>query len=237
MLTGDGRFVVGSPRTTFPQGSFLSGLSQGPQEALLAMGTAREFEPDRVLFREGESTNHAFLLVDGCVKVTGTTPEGHLALLAVRVGGDLVGELAAMDGQPRVATVTTAGRVRARFLSQADFRRSLAGFSEIAIAVSSSVGVKLRWATRRRIDFGSREVRIRLARVLAELAGSYGIPSGEHIRIGVSLTQPELAALVGAAEPTVHRALAGLRRENIVETGYRRVCVCDRARLGEVADG
>jgi CRP/FNR family cyclic AMP-dependent transcriptional regulator len=227
-------FPVG---TTFPSGSFLAGLSRTARGALLELGIAREFGPEKLLLREGDPSTHVFLLVDGCVKITGATPEGHLALLAIRVGGDLVGELAAMDGQPRVATVTTAGRVRARLVSQAEFRRFLLGFPDVALAVSGSVGAKLRWATRRRIDFGSREVRIRLARVLLELATSYGIPAGPHLRIGVALTQPELAALVGAAEPTVHRALARLRREAIVETGYRRVCVCDRERLAAVADG
>lgn len=227
----------GRQDTTFPRGSFLAGLSRVARIALLDLGVAREFGPERVLLREGDASTHAFLLVDGCVKITGTTPDGQLALLAIRVGGDLVGELAAMDSQPRVATVTTAGRVTARLINQAEFRRFLAGFPDVALAVSSSVGAKLRWATRRRIDFGSREVRIRLARVLLELATSYGIPAGTHVRIGVALTQPELAALVGAAEPTVHRALALLRRQGIVETGYRRVCVCDPARLAGVAEG
>ncbi|WP_328612535.1 Crp/Fnr family transcriptional regulator [Amycolatopsis sp. NBC_00355] len=229
--------MSGRQEAVFPQGSFLAGLSPTARTALLGLGTAREFEPERVLLREADTSTHAFLLIDGCVKITGATPEGHVALLAIRVGGDLVGELAAMDGHPRVATVTTAGRVRARLIAQAEFRRFLAGFSDVSLAVSSSVGAKLRWATRRRIDFGSREVRIRLARVLLELATSYGTQTGTHVRIGVSLTQPELAALVGAAEPTVHRALATLRREGIVETGYRRVCVCDRVRLATVADG
>ncbi|WP_410572845.1 Crp/Fnr family transcriptional regulator [Amycolatopsis sp. cmx-4-61] len=227
----------GRQDTTFPGGSFLAGLSSASRAALLALGVARDFGAERVLIREGDAGTHVFLLVDGCVKITGTTPDGHLALLAIRVGGDLVGELAAMDGQPRVATVTTAGRVAARLITQAEFRRFLAGFPDVALAVTSSVAAKLRWATRRRIDFGSREVRIRLARVLLELVTSYGTAAGSHAEIGVALTQPELAALVGAAEPTVHRALAGLRREGIVETGYRRVCVCDRARLAGVADG
>jgi len=221
----------------FPPGSFLAGLSRTARTALLELGVAREFGPGKILLREEDTSTHVYLLVDGCVKITGATPDGHLALLAIRVGGDLVGELAAMDGQPRVATVTTAGRLRTRLITQAEFRRFLLAFSDVSLAVSGSVGAKLRWATRRRIDFGSREVRIRLARVLLELATSYGVSAGPHLRIGVALTQPELAALVGAAEPTVHRALAQLRREGIVETGYRRVCVCDRVRLAVIADG
>ncbi|MBN6042021.1 Crp/Fnr family transcriptional regulator [Amycolatopsis sp. 195334CR] len=203
--------------------------------ALLELGTLRQFDGDRVLLREGEVSSHLFLLLDGCVKVTAMTPEGKLALLAIRVGGDLIGELASMDDQPRVATVTTAGPLRARLIKQADFHYFLSQFPDASRAVSRSVGAKLRWATRRRIDFSGCEVRVRLARVLAELAAGYGHREADRIVIGVALTQPELAALVGAAEPTVHKALAEARRAAIIDTGYRQIIVLDAERLHAVA--
>lgn len=218
----------------FPRGTLLAGLAISARAAMLALGTACGYEPGTVLMREGERAGHLLVLVKGFVKVTATTPEGYLALLAVRCGGDLVGELAMMDGQPRIATVTAAGWVRARVVGQAEFRRYLAEHPDAAFAVGGSVGAKLRWATRRRVDFGGHEVPVRLARVLVELADSYGGGGGA---IGVPLSQPELAALVGAAEPTVHKALAQLRRQNIVLTGYRRVVVLDRPRLAALAEG
>lgn len=195
---------------------------------MLALGAPRLYESGTVMLREGECTSHVLVLVGGFVKVTALSPEGYLSLLAIRTAGDLVGELASMDGEPRIATVTAAGRVRARVVSQREFHWFLTHHPDVALAVSSSVGAKLRWATRRRIDFGSHEVHGRLARVLVELVSTYGVEGGEF---GVSLTQPELAALVGAAEPTVHRALAKLRKEKIVATGYRRIVVCDSQRL------
>jgi CRP-like cAMP-binding protein len=201
---------------------------------MLALGTRVLYESSTVLLREGERASHVLVLVKGFVKVTATSPEGYLSLLAIRTAGDLVGELASMDGEPRIATVTAAGRVWARVVSQREFRQYLTHHPDVALALSSSVGAKLRWATRRRIDFGDLEVHVRLARVLVELAGAYGVEGGE---IGVPLTQPELAALVGAAEPTVHRALTNLRKEGIVATGYRRIVVCDRHQLAALADG
>lgn len=217
-----------------PRGSFLAGLPVPARTAMLALGTTRDYAPRTVLLREGERGSHVLVLVKGLAKVTATSPEGHLSLLAIRAAGDLVGELASMDDEPRIATVTAAGPVRARVVGQAEFRRYLTHHPDVALAVSGSVGAKLRWATRRRIDFGAHEVHVRLARVLTELATTYGTDKGE---IGVPLSQPELAALVGAAEPTVHRALAYLRKENIVATGYRRVMVRDHPRLEAIADG
>jgi CRP/FNR family transcriptional regulator, cyclic AMP receptor protein len=221
----------------FPRGSFLGGLPASTRAAMLGLGTPRWYDPGRILLREGEWGSHVLLLVTGFVKVTAISPEGYLSLLSIRTGGDLVGELASLDGESRVATVTAAGRVLARVVGQAAFRRCLTEYPDAALAVSGSVGAKLRWATRRRIDFGGREVHVRLARVLVELAATYGTEGSAGTVIEVPLSQPELAALVGAAEPTVHRALAALRREEVVATGYRRIVVCDRERLAALAGG
>jgi CRP-like cAMP-binding protein len=217
-------------------GSLLATLSPSAAAELVGLGTWCRFGPGKVLLREGESSTHIYTLLRGVVKVTATTSEGGFALLAIRAAGDVVGELAALDGEPRSATVTTAGGVDARMITQPVFNSFLNRHADAAVAVSRSVAAKLRWATRRRIDFSGREVRVRLARVLVELVAVYGERTPTGIRIGVPLTQPELAALVGAAEPTVHQALAALRRDKVIETGYRSTTILDPPALRVVAE-
>jgi CRP-like cAMP-binding protein len=185
--------------------------------------------------REGKKSTHVVLLLDACVKVTAIGDEGHLALLAIRVGGDIVGELSSLDERPRSATITTAGPAVVRLITQAEFHAFLSDYPDAALALSRSVGAKLRSATKRRVDFGGSEAKVRLARVLAELASSYGEHDPAGVRIGVNLTQPEWAALVGAAEPTVHKCLADLRRSGVLSTGYRRLIVRDLAALRLIA--
>jgi CRP-like cAMP-binding protein len=213
----------------------LTSLSPATSKRLLQLGTSTEYVAGRVVLREGESSTHVILLLSGCVKVTATTQDGGLALLAIRAGGDLVGELAGLDGQPRSATVTTVCGVRARIITESAFHDFLAHHPDAALAVSRTVGAKLRWANRRRVDFSGCAVRARLAKVLIELAAAYGWRTEDGLTIGVTLTQPELAALVGAAEPTVHKALAELRRHHVIRTGYRRTTILDQRALRAVA--
>jgi CRP/FNR family transcriptional regulator, cyclic AMP receptor protein len=220
----------------WPVNSLLATLSPATREELLALGTRRQFQRGQVLLREGELSTHVILLVQGCVKVTATTPNGGLALLAIRMGGEIIGELAGLDGQPRSATATAAGLVRSRVMPRTTFHDFLTRHPDAALAVGRSVGAKLRWATRRRVDFSGYEVPVRVARVLAELAVAYGEHTGAGVEIQVPLTQPELAALVGAAEPTVHKALAKLRRRGVIVTGYRQMTVLDLAELRAAAN-
>lgn len=225
-----------SGRRPVSTGSLLATLSSAAVAELVDLGTGHAFGPGKVLIHEGESSTHVYLLLGGLVKVTATTADGGFALLAIRAAGDLIGELAGLDGQPRSATVTTAGNVRARVIPQVAFNGFLNRHADAAVAVSRTVAGKLRWATRRRVDFSGRGVRARLTRVLVELASAYGEPTPTGVRIGVPLTQPELAALVGAAEPTVHQALAALRKDRVIETGYRSTTILDLPALRAVAE-
>src|SRR5581483_9178510 len=131
----------------WPSGSLLAGLHSATRAAFLSLGVRRQYpESGRVLIREGDTTTSVYLLLAGWVKVTGTV-DGQDALLALRVGGDIVGELAALDGRPRLATVTTAGPVVARAISRADFVGLLNRDPRLALAVTRGVSDKLRTAT------------------------------------------------------------------------------------------
>nr|WP_184980310.1 Crp/Fnr family transcriptional regulator [Sphaerisporangium rubeum] len=219
----------------WPRGSLLGGLGEETREEFLRLGRPRQFATGETLMMEGDRTRHVYLLVDGCVKLTANTESGRLTLLGIRVGGDVVGEFAALDGQPRVATVVAAGPCLARHIPHETFVEFLQLRPEAGLAVNRAVVEKVRWSTRRRVEFGSFSTLTRLARVLVELARSYGEPVPEGVMIGVALTQPELAALVGAADITVHKALTTLRRAGVLGTGYRRIVLHDLRRLQSFA--
>ncbi|WP_420034420.1 Crp/Fnr family transcriptional regulator [Streptomyces sp. cg28] len=220
----------------WPARSLLGVLSPPARNELLELGTPAVFERGDVLLHEGGRDRHVVLLLSGFAKVTATVENGEISLLAVRVGGDTVGEMAAMDGSPRSATVTACGRVTARILQQADLHALLMRRPEIAMALTGIVSDRLRWANRRRLDFRGYSAKARLARLLVELATAYGRPGASGVVIGCRLTQPEMAALTGAAETTVHKGLRELRDEGLLDTGYRSTTVRDLTRLKDVAD-
>lgn len=219
----------------WPTSSLLGGLGQAARARLLALGAQARYPAGRVLVREAESTTFVLLLLDGVVKITGRTAGDLEALLTIRMGGDLVGELAAVDGRPRSATVTTCGTVTARVVARGEFLDCLRRDPEVAHAVNASIVTKLRSATSRRVDLAGCDAATRLARVLDQIVRSYGEPEGAGAVLRWPITQPELATLAGAAEPTVHRALRRLRETGVVATGYRSIRVADLARLHRIA--
>ena len=219
----------------WPRSSVLGSLIKTSRDRLLESGTTRQYVAGQILIREGETSKFVVVLLDGVVKATGLTLDGKEALLAIRVGGDIVGEFAALDEGPRSSTVTTCGTVIGRVIRQADFLAALRQDKLLAEAVNRAVVAKVRAANARRIEFAGYDAPTRLARVLRELAVQYGERSGNRVVIAWPLTQPELASLAAVAEPTAQKALRALRERGVIDTGYRSLTILDLDGLSRIA--
>ncbi|MGP4112120.1 Crp/Fnr family transcriptional regulator [Streptomyces sp. 4N509B] len=222
-------------RHGWPARSFLGSLSLPLRTELLRLGVPSEYRGEEALIREGDCSTHVVLLRTGVTKVTAHLDNGNEVLLAIRVGGDLVGEMAAMDAAPRSATVSACGVVEAIVIENDDLQRFLQMYPEVARSIASMMAERLRWANRRRLEFSGYPVKVRLARVLAELAATHGHQVRQSVVIGVTLSQPELAALTGSAGHTIQKALRELREAGLLTTNARRISVRDLPRLRETA--
>jgi CRP/FNR family cyclic AMP-dependent transcriptional regulator len=214
-------------------GSLLDSLTAAEQDALLNLGGRTQYAAGEVLLAEGDRTTFAVIILDGYVKITARTEDGMESLLAIRTPGDVIGELAAIDRSPRSATASAVGAVVARRVSQPELDQCFRRHPSIAVAFNRAVAFKLRISTRRRVDFRTRDAKVKLARALLEL---FEGPAGlRHAQGGLLITQSELAGLIGVSEPTVHKALRELRAIGAVTTSYRRLVISDVAALREVA--
>jgi len=215
----------------WPPNTFLGSLQAGTREKILTLGTQSQVASGQTLIMEGERrTRDVFLITRGYVKVISNSEDGKVVLLAIRADGDIVGELAALDGSPRVASVVTVGPCYVRKIGQTEFRDFLMRHPDAALAVNANVSAKLRLATWHRIEFGTSTMPVRVARMLIYLATRYGESTSDGVLIG-SLTQSELAAMIGSREASVHKILKPLRSAGTIETRYGRILIRDRDAL------
>ncbi|HXL88725.1 MAG TPA: Crp/Fnr family transcriptional regulator [Streptosporangiaceae bacterium] len=215
--------------------SLLASVGEASRDRLLDCGTMREYPADRRLITQGDTSTFVVVLLDGVVKVTSVSSGGREALISVRVGGDLLGELAAIDSGPRSCTATACGLVMGCVIMQADFLAVLARDRSLAAAVTRSMVAKLRAGTERQMDFAVFDAPTRFARVLRELADTYGERSGNRVTMSWPVTQSELASLASVAEPTAQKALRQLRQAGVLSTGYRSLTIEDFSALNQIA--
>ncbi|MEU4697425.1 Crp/Fnr family transcriptional regulator [Nonomuraea dietziae] len=220
----------------WPIGTFMHRLSDELRSELLELGTLRSLPPGHALIRQGDRGTSVWILLDALVKVTGGVENGVEATLAIRVSGDIVGDMAAMDGSPRSATVTTCGRAVCQQVKGPVFRSFVTRRPAAALALTQVVAERLRWANQRRLDFAGYETKICLARVLIALISRHGRTTDDGVSIGIPLTRAELGMLVGAKEITTQKALRELAAEGVIRRGHRDVVVKDLAGLTALAD-
>lgn len=214
---------------------FLDMLSDEARKAFTQLGSRRRYAAGDVLINEGDQAQELVVLHEGLVKVTGQLDGDRVSLMDIRVTGDVVGELAAMDLGTRSATVTACGDVVATLITGAELSPLLYANPEVLLALNRVLCGRMRRSDRRRLEFGEYPVLVRLARVLVEMATSYGRRERNSVRIDVNLTQSEFAALIGSRTNTVHKALTRLREDELITTGCRQTYVRDLARLRKVA--
>ena len=95
------------------------------------------------------------LLRSGRVKVCSVTAGGAESVLAFRGPGDLVGELSALDEQPRSATVVAVEPVEALSVTHREFRSFLADRPTAALALMGVLARRLRDADVKPIQFAA----------------------------------------------------------------------------------
>ncbi len=211
--------------------TLLGRLDHPARHRLMSLGIQRSMGPSQAILREGVLESHVIVLDNALTKVTVSMADGRQALLAIRVSGDIVGEISALNGTPRSATVTTCRTSTVRIIHRQEFRAFLRSHPDAAMEIAGIVADRLRWANRRRVDFASYPVKVRLARVLWEIASAYGHREREGIVVDIQLTQAELATLCGAAEVSLQKALKDLRDAGAIGTGYRQVVIRDATAL------
>ncbi|RKT57900.1 Crp/Fnr family transcriptional regulator [Saccharothrix australiensis] len=222
-------YTVSLPRydAGWPVGSLLGRLTDGPRQELLNIGSVVRYPPDREVIQQGAVDTHALLLLEGFVKVLVTDEAGRRALVAVQGVGDLVGELSALDGGPRSATVVTCGDVLARLIPGGELNGFLQRRGDVLVELTRQLAGRLRTAEQGRRDQVSLSSGRRLARVLVALVAQIGEEVDGRRVLRVPLTTGELASLAGTSRLTAKRVLADLVAAGVVAHRHRDLCVVD----------
>jgi CRP-like cAMP-binding protein len=217
-------------------GAFLDALTETEADDLRSIGRQRGYGVNVTLFHQGDDAGPVVVLLTGRAKVASLSSAGREVIVAVRGPGDLLGELSAIDGEPRSATVTTLEPVDALLVPGSAFATFLERCPRVALVMLRMVAERLRYADAQQADFATHDVVGRVAHRLVELSERFGATAEGRIEIELPLSQEELAAWTGASREAVSKALQLLRSLRIVETGRRRVTVLDLEALRQRAE-
>ncbi len=137
--------------------------------------------------------------------------------------GDLFGEIALFDGEPRTADAVAVEPSELFVLRRGDFLNYLEKDARVAIRVIELLCRRIRWVSERMEETALLPFQVRLARRLAILVDDFGTD--------IQISQERLANYVGAARETVNRQLQIWRRAGLLDLGRGRILIRDREKL------
>ncbi len=192
---------------------------------LAAASVPRRVGPGEVITRQGEPVSCLHLVSTGAIRLTSVSPAGREVVVGVLGPGDLFGERALLDGGP--------SPVEARAIQSSNVLAvPVAGIDAVvdrnpatATELLRLIAARLHRTSEALEESMLFDVGARVARRLVRLATDHGEPSAGGVI--VSITQEELARMVGASRESVNRSLASLSARGLVRTGGGRITVGD----------
>ncbi len=206
-------------------------LAEADLARVIDVAVPRRFEPNRVIFREGDESDTCYVVRAGHARAVREHADGRTISLAHFGPGDIFGELAMFDDERRSATVETLDEVEAIAILGSDMRRLLREHPDIAVKLVISLGRRLREANERLTRQSFQTVQSRVAGVLRDLveqARAEGAGEGDVL---VRTTQADVAQLAGSSRESASRFLAVLERAGVISQGRGRLTVHDPAAL------
>lgn len=211
--------------------SIVEVLAPPKRTALERLGVPVRYPAKATVFREGQPSRAVLIIQAGHVKVTHRAEDGADVLLAVRGPGEVMGDEGVLMQEPRSATVTAISEVSGLDVSAGDLL-SFVNAEGLWPEMYRAVVWRRREADERAMA-ARLGVRSRLIRLLLELGADVGEEDGEEIKIGVALSQQDLAGRIGASRDAVAIELRRLREQGLVRTGRSLLVLEDVDKLRE----
>lgn len=188
----------------------------------------RKLEPRQLVFARGDTADEILIVVSGRLRISIATAEGRELSFRAAGRGDVIGEIAVLDGGVRTADVTAIDRSEVLALGKAALNDLIARSPALARAIIATLCQRLRETSDQLESIALHRIESRLARFFLTLARERPAKPDGRVEFSFTLSQGELALLLGASRPKINLALTWLEEQGaIARKGQRLSCRID----------
>jgi len=206
----------------------LDTLDPEGRRVLLARTRTIKARKGQMILGTGDSSREVFIVQEGRLQVLLYAVNGREITLRDLGPGQLFGELAAIDGEARSASIVAATDARLLAIPDDVFRTAVATSPAAAEWMLRRLTAQVRSLTNRVFEMSALHVQARLHCELLRLARTHG---GADTLVHPAPTHAELASRIGTHREAVTRELSALARQKIVRISRRRLEFLDIGRL------
>jgi CRP/FNR family transcriptional regulator, nitrogen oxide reductase regulator len=204
---------------------------------VLEASMPRSVEEDGFFFIQGDPATHAYVLVEGRVKMIQITPNGQQITMRIMTPGQTYGGIALLNpraGYPATAQVVENSTALA--WDTAHLRELVEKEPSISLNVMGLMHGYISELQERQKALVTDRVEQRIARILLKLAAQSGRKIDEGVLIDLPITRQDIAEMSGTTLYTVSRTLNEWERDGLLEIGRERVVIREPHGLVRIAD-
>lgn len=193
-----------------------SNLEEKSLEEIANILIEKNLSPHEVFIEQFSDSDAAYFIISGSVRIYRLTEEGKDLTIAILGPGDIVGEMALLDHEPRSAYAETLQETQMLSISSQNFLSIVKSFPEIAIKLLSSLSHRIRVIDERLETVSTENVSARTWKTLLILKQYF--PNGK-----ITLSHEELASIIGATRSRVTEALDLLSKNGKIKLDHRNI--------------
>ena len=210
-------------------------LDRETRAGLAAVGRPGIWAAGAQLFQRGDEGGHMIALTEGRVRLSVGSALGRELVIGHLSAGDVLGELAMIDGQRRSADARAEAPTRGIVIGRVAFLRVASAQAELGLALARHLSELLRNTNYQMESIALYELKLRVIRFfLFSLRQIHGDDPPDRAAIRVELNQSELSAVLGASRPKVNRVLQDLIAAGALER-QDGTLLCNVVRLRQLA--
>lgn len=184
------------------------------------------------LFRKGDPGNSLILVISGQVKICVLSPDGREAVLNVIHPGEVLGEIALLDGRPRTADAVALTDCELMMVDRREFTPFLRDNPDVALKLIEVLCARLRHTSEQVEDVIFLDLPGRLAKTLLYLMAR----SGQAPPAPLSITQREIGQMIGMSRESANKQLRAWAARNWLRIQRGRIVVLNSDALSAIAD-
>ena len=133
--------------TVLRQNPLFAGLTAALQEQIAELCTPRRFAAGELLCRQGEAGDALYGLISGQLRISASSADGQEMHLNVIGPGEVIGEIALLDGGERTATATAVKESNVFVLPRDAFLRLVRSEGQLAEHLLGLLCQRVRWTS------------------------------------------------------------------------------------------
>jgi CRP/FNR family transcriptional regulator, cyclic AMP receptor protein len=188
-------------------------LAPAQIKQLCSLARARRVVGGTTLFVKGDPGTALFAVVSGIMKITVPSIDGREATFNLLHAGDIFGEIALLDGQPRTADAIAATDCELMVIERRDFLGFVRNEPKVAMKLIELLCARLRVAGARMEEVVFLNLPARLARLLLRLLEEN---AGAADKNKLAITQQEISGMLGTTRESVNKHLQIWARRGVI---------------------